>query len=624
MDVLSIRKRIRRIAAGVDYYDPTHTYTRRSDGKQLVSSSGIAKHLFEEFDQEYWLAYKAIQEVYGVKPNWRAKPTIEVSVEGMPRRTEPCEWAGVAPVAKVVERLGREWLEKGESGRERGTLAHLYSEHLWMGRSRLAAQVARDVRDPLLLSAATSFWWDYRTEYQCIACECRTYSEKFPIAGTFDMLVRETATGRILIVDYKGLPLDTPIYTTDGWKTMGTVQVGDMIFDKKAVPRRVKAASRVHYKPCLEIVFDDNTTVVCDEDHRWEVYKVVDGKRRYSVMTAKEIGTHLTSYPKGDRKPADILKIGNAVPIDRDDVDLPIDPYVFGVWLGDGGSHNSRITSMNPAVWEEIERRGYDLGADVSNGRSGKAQERTVRGIRSALIKLGVDGDKGLPNIFLEGSRQQRLDLLRGLMDADGHYHRGRKRYVMNTTSPWQAVVVRMIVASLGGKVTIVKAKARGFGLTVDCYHANFWLDENPFLCRNQGEHSAPKFDRHSYRCIDAVRATETVPTRCIEVEGPSRTFVVGRNFLVTHNTDREISSPGFRNLKAPLSHLPEGTLTKYSLQLHTYAELLREHGIDVDGFVIVHLRSHRTGEHGDYELHTELNASREDALLLMEAVTVD
>ena len=53
------------------------------------------------------------------------------------------------------------------------------------------------------------------------------YHEKLGYAGTFDILLAyRMANGEIMfsIHDYKGLPLDTPIKTEDGWKTMGTIE----------------------------------------------------------------------------------------------------------------------------------------------------------------------------------------------------------------------------------------------------------------------------------------------------------------------------------------------------------------------------------------------------------------
>ena len=39
--------------------------------------------------------------------------------------------------------------------------------------------------------------------------------------------------------------------------------------------------------------------------------------------------------------------------------ELPIDPYTFGVWLGDGTSTKAEITTADEQVLEEIGAAGY-------------------------------------------------------------------------------------------------------------------------------------------------------------------------------------------------------------------------------------------------------------------------
>ena len=36
----------------------------------------------------------------------------------------------------------------------------------------------------------------------------------------------------IVVTDWKGLPLDTPILTDSGWKSMGTLNKSDKVYDK--------------------------------------------------------------------------------------------------------------------------------------------------------------------------------------------------------------------------------------------------------------------------------------------------------------------------------------------------------------------------------------------------------
>ncbi|MCG8399362.1 hypothetical protein LWS67_23015, partial [Bacillus atrophaeus] len=81
----------------------------------------------------------------------------------------------------------------------------------------------------------------------------------------------------------------------------------------------------------------------------------------------------------------------------------------------------------------------YTLGDNVVHDPTRQNTEsRTILGILSKLRELNLINNKHIPEMYLRASYQQRLDLLRGLMDTDGYYHITRHRYVMNTDSEWQ------------------------------------------------------------------------------------------------------------------------------------------------------------------------------------------
>src|SRR5579884_3595335 len=59
------------------------------------------------------------------------------------------------------------------------------------------------------------------------------------------------------------LALDTAIPTVDGWTTMGTIRVGDRVFDENGHPARVVGVSDVFFdRECFEITFSDGSRIV--------------------------------------------------------------------------------------------------------------------------------------------------------------------------------------------------------------------------------------------------------------------------------------------------------------------------------------------------------------------------
>ena len=111
-------------------------------------------------------------------------------------------------------------------------------------------------------------------------------------------------------------------------------------------------------------------------------------------MTTQELKDYLKTLKRSDSRK--IPKIMVNKPIELPEKELPIDPYVLGVWLGDGSKACGIITNMYDELFEEIKKRGFTVGNDVSKGSSGKAKECTVYGLRTllnknSLLKMVID-----------------------------------------------------------------------------------------------------------------------------------------------------------------------------------------------------------------------------------------
>ena len=402
------------------------------------------------------------------------------------------------------------------------------------------------------------------------------FSEQYELAGTSDLII-DINDVFFDVADYKGLPLNTPIFTSNGWKTMGTLTLEDKVFDSDGCQTEIKAISDIKNKDCYEITFDTGEKIVSDFEHRWLVSFLREKKYKDVVMTTIELFDYMKTLPKGKKRYSwKIPKIVCARPLEIDIANLPIDPYVFGVWLGDGHSADGKITNMDENVWSEIEKRGYKIGEDISGGGSGLASTRTIFGLTHELNKLGVLKNKQLPDVFLNSSFNQRLDVLRGLMDADGYYNKKRNRFVMSTTRKWQANAINMLVSSLGLKATIITTNRKLSGKTFIAYDVCFTSHYlNPFLVRNQDINIEFRNSFCHHRNIVSVNKVESEPTICIEVKSPKHTFLFGHSFIVTHNTNRVFNfyNPyGYETLLKPFEHLQACQWSVYTLQLSVYA----------------------------------------------------
>lgn len=433
-----------------------------------------------------------------------------------------------------------------------------------------------------------------------------------PICGTADILFYYDApdpkNSGFCIFDWKGLDINVPILTDNGWKTMGTIEVGDIVYDKDGKKCKVLHTSEVHHRKCYEITFNNKDKIIADNEHRWLI-TFGDNTRGFKndVMTTEEIHSYLQQFKSGKISPHKIPKIYNAKPIVNDNIQLPIDPYVLGCWLSDGHKSDGKITNKDDEIWNEIEKRGYELGKDVSQGGAGKDKTRTIFGLSIELRKIGLLGNKHIPDIYLNASFEQRLDLLRGLMDTDGYYNKARNCFVMSTTQEWKARATKIIASSLGFKTTTIKSS----GKCNNCKNKKefnkidiaFTGDINPFLIKHTSiEHT--KNNTHKFRNIVSVKEVDTIPTRCIEVDSPTHTFLCGENFLVTHNTNKELTKDFVRNtglmMKPPFCNMFDEPLSHYYLQFNLYQRMMESVGLKIIARRLVHLK-----RDGTYEVHS-------------------
>lgn len=359
-------------------------------------------------------------------------------------------------------------------------------------------------------------WAKFEYEHQG-----QTISGNLAIKGTIDLVTRNKL-GILEIVDWKGLPVDTPIPTPTGWNTMGGLKVGDKVFDKDGKITTVIAKSSKNIKPCYQIAFDDNTTVTCDNEHIWTLHD-------NTVLPITE------------------LKVGHKIsvtkPLDLPEAPLPIDPYVLGVWLGDGRNKNGEISISEDFIKNEIVRRGYEVGDDIS-GKEDGCPQYTIYGLRTQLRLLNLLHNKHIPDIYMRASISQRVDLLRGLMDSDGNANPTRKQAVFTNCHKKLSDDVKSLLISLGQRPNQGDVISHGFGVTTRVYPVHFRpINMNPFLLprkANQIKEEWGPGQSNIRRIINIIEVPET-NTQCISVDSPTKTYLCTENMIPTHNTGQRL-----------------------------------------------------------------------------------
>jgi len=378
------------------------------------------------------------------------------------------------------------------------------------------------------------------------------------------------------------LALDTPVPTPSGWTTMGEIQPGDRVFGRDGVPARVLDVSPVHHgRPCYRVTFNDRTSVVADESHLWTA---VDRQRTRTVertYTTGELRVLIAEW--SDRVAARRIGILPPAPVKLEAKDLLVDPYVLGVWLGDGATAGAAIcgaTDDLAFIEAEIERRGY-----TTTHWAPQPDKVAVIGIPGGLLHaldaLGVLGAKRIPDEYLRSSHEQRLDLLRGLMDTDGTVgHVGKE--TCEFSSKWEALArqVAELARSLGIRATLTR-KADKRSRTGETWRVSFRADPEcvPFLLpRKVARCLTPLHVRN--RVVVSIEPVDSVPVRCITVDTADHLFLAGDGWVPTHNT-RLAAASGVGAVIAQFSEGMQGSSLNagnYAASRRRFADITMRH----------------------------------------------
>ena len=270
------------------------------------------------------------------------------------------------------------------------------------------------------------------------------------------------------------LALDTLVPTTNGWKIMQDIKIGDSLFDENGNTCVVEYVSPIYYnRRCYQITFDDSSKIVCDGSHRWSV---IAKNRKYNtvIIPTEKIYKNFI-IGKGRQRYNYSIPITKSLTLS--DKKLPISPYTLGVWLGDGAEATGQITihtndaheiaqylnesghytivrkpkwikgnCLNLLIEPRGHRKGYCIrGHNTNETGTFKSKDGTINCsechrqlsmkyqygkkvdeiIRNTFItKLThakLTKNKHIPMEYLRASYNQRLELLQGIMDTDGY-----------------------------------------------------------------------------------------------------------------------------------------------------------------------------------------------------------
>ena len=358
--------------------------------------------------------------------------------------------------------------------------------------------------------------------------------------GKFYALVGSRDFGKALINT-------ATLYTDNGEIQIGNAKIGDKIFGADGKLTTITGVYPQGQVDTFELTLRDGRKVYCCDEHLWKVWNT--NKQKYEVLPLKEIKKDFLSKRKVSYKNSKGVEakyfIPNNAPVEYSENYLPIDPYFLGLWLGDGTKRTLAITTVDREISDYVYKYANEnqlkvtqqgISYNINGGMSG--------GLRNPLLskfrELELIDNKHIPNCYFYSSIEQRMELLRGLMDTDGCCNKNGVIEFCTTDSNIANGFYRL-ARSLGISVTVKKvinntynSPKTGKTKAKDKYRFNLMTDKPVFKLKRKLDNI--KSYRGDKTSIIDIKPYKKEFATCITVDNEDKCFLTD-NYTVTHNS---------------------------------------------------------------------------------------
>ena len=355
----------------------------------------------------------------------------------------------------------------------------------------------------------------------------------------------------------KGNLLTSNICTPKGFKKMGDIKLGDEVIGQNGLPTKVLGVYPLGKIQSYKVTFTDGSFTEVSEDHIWSVRNISDrshGYHAYRNVETKDIIDKLYNY-RGNYQ----YSIPMVQPVEFEEKELPLHPYILGCLLGDGGLSKDSIILHNPEsdIQQKVrallpESVQLNVAVDGITCRLSRVAKSGTNDVLNIIKDLGLYGthsnDKFIPEIYKINSSENRIELLRGLLDTDGYIQlnkEGKKGCGLEYTTVSKQLCddIVFLVQSFGGTCTVrekyPKYTHNGENRTGKlAYTIRIRLPKG-IMPVSSLKHTAKFVEKTKYQPVRFIKSIEDIglqEAQCIKVEAEDSLYVCD-DFIVTHNT---------------------------------------------------------------------------------------
>lgn len=400
-------------------------------------------------------------------------------------------------------------------------------------------------------------------------------------------------------------PYSELVATPNGFVQMGSLKVGDEIWNPDGKTTKVLEIYEQGFKDVYKLTLADGRSVRCGADHLWEVV-CANNHFKHKVLTTHDLlnnGLYNQCTVKGKRYNAYKYYLPAIEPLQYSKKQQDIPAYVLGALLGGGAitKRTPKISSVDQEILDRIQcllGDGFEFKYDPTttceyriidkerflhkdefkNGQYGV--NRLHRWIDQLRLCVSC-AYKFIPDQYKYGSIEQRYELIRGLMDTDGYISKDGSMSFINTSKQLIDDFVE-VLRSLGILCSVSK-RAPGKGGTHNgraIFGTKFsyvvYIKGNPDIFHLSRKRNRIKKNRKFSNKVAITNIEylgEQEKQRCIFVSNENHLYLT-RDYIPTHNSFKGASMlvrnymliPGSKNFAVASEQkflVGDGLLTK-------------------------------------------------------------
>jgi replicative DNA helicase len=342
----------------------------------------------------------------------------------------------------------------------------------------------------------------------------------------------------------KCLGKGTKVLMVDGsLKKVEDVIEGDLLMGDDSAPRTVKSIARGREK-MYWIRQNKGLDYRVNESH---ILSLKRSRNEGKHTNGDVLNITIKDYLEKSDKFKTNYK-GYKVAVEFEEKEVSIAPYFLGLWLGDGHSYSSRITNIDSEIIEYMNEYALELNQTVSIYQQvGKTTNYSITkgykskagfSISSELRKYNLLKNKHIPQCFLINSTENRLALLAGLLDSDGHYLVDSNGYEITQKNFELTKQIKFLCDSLGFRTSLTakKASISSIGFESEVYRIRIYGDIDKIPVKIERKKANPWKSPVDWKMTGIKVEFDKVDDYYgFEIDG-NRLFLL-EDMTVTHNT---------------------------------------------------------------------------------------